>query len=267
MPKTLLITGSTDGLGLATAKALLADGHTLLLHGRNADKLQQLSDDLGPAAKPEQIALFTADLSELAEVDQMAREIAERVSKVDVVFNNAGIFKTARTTASNGIDTRFMVNTIAPWHLTTQLQPLLADDARVINLSSAAQAPVSLAALRGDESISDDFAAYAQSKLALTMWSLDPEALRLRESQTIVAVNPGSMLASKMVREGFGSAGKDLGIGVRILQQLATAEDAVRNRQYFDNDRGAYTDPHADALDPGKRAAVLKIIQDVVARR
>lgn len=264
MNKTILITGSTDGIGLDTAKRMLKEGHRVLIHGRNPDKLQATLDALNAAGFRPQIDGFQADLSKLADIARLAREVADRHTQLDVLINNAGIFKTPETTASNGVDIRFMVNTIAPWVLTRLLLPLLAADGKIVNLSSAAQAPVNLDALTGQESIDDDFQAYAQSKLALTMWSMEPKALALNFDQSVVAVNPGSMLGSKMVKQGFGAEGKDLAIGVEILHKLALQPGALRNREYFDNDIGDYASPHPDALQAHIRLAVLDAMKQVV---
>lgn len=262
MPKTILITGSTDGIGLATAKALLAQGHRVLIHGRNAARLDTLRAELAAQFGEAQLQAWAADLSELDEVRSLADRLLASGVRLDVLINNAGVLKVAKTQASNGTDVRFVVNTIAPWLLTRRLLPALASDARVINLSSAAQAPVNLAALRGEAPVRDDFSAYAQSKLALTMWSMEPARLGLAGGQSMVAVNPGSLLASKMVREGFGKQGHDIGIGVRILSTLALESGAVQSGRYFDNDAGRYADPHIEALNEAKRALVCEAVAD-----
>lgn len=266
MAKTILITGSTDGIGYETARALLAQGHRVLIHGRSPQKVSRTGERLAELGYANRIELFTADLSELSQVYGLATDIAARIDTLDVLINNAGIFKTPHTLAKNGIDVRFMVNTVAPWLLTQQLQGVFAPEARIINLSSAAQAPVNLAALRGEQHIAEDFEVYAQSKLALTMWSMAPSAVTLLPSQAIVAVNPGSMLGSKMVKEGFGSQGKDLAIGVEILSRMATEADMTRSWQYFDNDRGHYAEPHPDARNADAQRALLAAMQAVVAK-
>lgn len=262
MHKTILITGSTDGIGLETAKALLAKGHRVLIHGRSAGKIDAAKAALSAQFGEDKVQAWAADLSELAEVRSLAERLLASGVRLDVLINNAGVYKVAQTQASNGTDVRFVVNTIAPWLLTRLLLPALASDARVINLSSAAQASVNMAALRGAEQISEDFSAYAQSKLALTMWSMEPARLGLSGEQSMVAVNPGSLLASKMVREGFGTPGRDIGIGVRVLSQLALEAGAVRSGRYFDNDAGQYADPHIDALNEVKRELVCVAVSD-----
>lgn len=259
MSKTILITGSTDGIGLATAKALVSLGHHVLLHGRDTGKLEKTQQTLSSLPDGGRVESYVANLSQLSEVAALAHAITEKHSRLDVLINNAGVFKTAETRTQDGLDVRFAVNTLAPYLLTQQLLPLLGSSGRVINVSSAAQAPVDLQALSGHTRLRDDFKAYAQSKLALIMWSqLMAQALG-EQGPTIIAVNPGSMLGSKMVREGFGVAGGDITIGADILTRLALADQFADARgRYFDNDAGGFAEPHPDALDVEKSGAVVR---------
>jgi NAD(P)-dependent dehydrogenase (short-subunit alcohol dehydrogenase family) len=100
-------------------------------------------------------------------------------------------------------------------YLTKRLMPLFGSSGRVINLSSAAQFPVDLEALVGKGELSDG-AAYAESKLALTMWSRNMALSLKNDGPAIIAVNPRSMLGSKMVKQAYGVAGGDLRIGAEI---------------------------------------------------
>ncbi len=171
MQKTILITGSTDGIGLETAKMLITQGHHVLLHGRNPAKLAEAEKTLSALAQGELIESYIADLSSMADVDVLTKAVAEKHASLDVLINNAGVFKTPSPITQDGLDVRFAVNTLAPFLLTQKLMPLLGASSRVVNLSSAAQAPVDLEALAGRAKLPDDFDAYAQSKLALTIWS------------------------------------------------------------------------------------------------
>ena len=86
------------------------------------------------------------------------------------------------------------------------------------------------------------------------------------DAPVVVAVNPGSMLGSKMVRDAFGVAGADIGIGARILVRAALDDEfAAASGQYFDNDSGRFAAPHPDALDPRKTGEIVREIEAVLA--
>lgn len=257
MPKTILITGATDGIGLLTAKTLAAEGHNVLLHGRSRDKLAAAAEEIG--GSPE---TYRADLSDLGAVADLARQIRARHDRLDVLINNAGVLKAPQTRTKDGLDLRFTVNTLAPFVLTRDLLPILAQDGRVVNLSSAAQAPVDVTALRGQRTLGD-MEAYAQSKLAITIWTR-VLARAHPDGPVFLAVNPGSLLASKMVREGFGVAGNDLSIGADILRRAALSDEfASASGRYFDNDSRRFAEPHAAASDPDHAAEVMKAIREL----
>lgn len=266
MQKTILITGSTDGIGLKTAKILAAQRHTVLLHGRNPTKLEKVKKALSELFDGERIESYVADLSRMADVEALAKDVSEKHAQLDVLINNAGIFSVSDPVTQEGLDVRFVVNTIAPYLLTKRLLPLLGTSGRVINLSSAAQSPVDLKALAGQGRLSDS-AAYAQSKLALTMWSRHM-ALSLRDNgPAIIAVNPKSMLGSKMVKQAYGVDGVDLSIGADILVRAALSDEfADASGQYFDNDIGQFAAPHPDALNEQKCAEIVSAVEAILAK-
>ena len=267
MQKTILITGSTDGIGLATARMLLAQGHRVLLHGRNPARLAAAEQSLADVIDGGSIESYVADLSRMNEVEALAKAVAERHDSLDVLINNAGIFRTSNAITQDGLDVRFVVNTLAPYLLTRRLLPLLGTSGRVVNLSSAAQSPVDPRAMSGEKRLDDEFAAYAQSKLAITMWSRHLAQTLGDDGPMVVAVNPGSLLASKMVQEGFGVPGKDINIGADILRRAALSDEfANASGEYFDNDAGKFAAPHPDALDAQKNAAVVDLVESIIAK-
>lgn len=241
MQKTILVTGATDGIGLATAKMLIQKGHNVLLHGRNPEKLEAVVDSLSDLVTTGSIDSYVADLSEIKQVARMDNPIT-----------------------AAGLDARFVVNTLAPYLLTRRLLPLMNTGSRIVNLSSAAQAPVNLDALRGTVKL-DPMDAYAQSKLAITSWS-HYLAAELGDTPVVVAVNPASLLGSKMVKEGFGVDGGDLRIGADILVRAALSDEfANASGQYFDNDTRRFATPHPDAFNPQKSAELVKVMETVLA--
>nr|MBX2806868.1 SDR family NAD(P)-dependent oxidoreductase [Hyphomicrobiales bacterium] len=263
MTKTILITGATDGIGLETAKKLAAHGHTLLLHGRNAEKLEKASQKIAVDSDAGTLTTYVADLAKIADVEALASDVAANHDRLDVLINNAGILKTSDPITEDGFDVRLVVNTLAPYLLTKRLLPLLGPSSRVVNVSSAAQAPVNLAALTSGTRL-DDMAAYSQSKLAITMWS-NALARSLTDGPVMIAVNPGSLLASKMVREGFGIDGNDLSIGADILSRAALSDEfADANGKYYDNDAGRFGSPHTDALNHEKCGDLVQSIEQML---
>lgn len=263
MTKTILITGATDGIGRETARRLASEGLTLLVHGRNSAKLAETAEELRriPGAGP--VETFRADLSSLAEVVGLARAVRLSAPRLDVLINNAGVLRTDSPRTPQGLDVRFVVNTLAPALLTRLLLPTLAKDGRIVHLSSAAQATVDVEALAGHRRL-EAMQAYAQSKLALTMWS---QALsdELPEGQVTVTVNPGSLLGTKMVRRGFGVSGNDIGIGAGILYRAALSEQfANGSGRYYDNDSGRFAAPHVDTTVPEKCVRVCVQIETLI---
>ncbi|KZN13550.1 SDR family NAD(P)-dependent oxidoreductase [Marinomonas sp. TW1] len=266
MKKTILITGATDGIGFETAKKLAAQDHSLLLHGRSAGKLQQVKEALLEQFPQAKLDIFLADLSDLDQVVTLANQVKANYSSIDVLINNAGVYKVPKAMAENGLDVRFVVNTLAPYVLTKALLPLMGAKSRVVNLSSAAQASVNLEALQGRVPMSDS-EAYAQSKLAITMWSFQLANAMKNDATAIIAVNPASFLGSKMVKQAYGSDGKDLGIGADILIRAALSDEfADCTGRYFDNDIGRWAQPHPDALNKGKNDALVNVMDELLGQ-
>ena len=242
MKKKILITGATDGLGYLAAKELIRLGHEVIIHGRSSEKLDQTMNELQPAN------FLRCDLSDLDAVHRMAEALP---SDLDVLINNAGIFRTNDPLTAAGMDIRFAVNALAPLMLTLAVMMNMNSESRIISLSSAAQAPVNFDALAGTIHLDDEFQAYAQSKLALTQWT---RHLAHQTDVLMCSVNPASLLATKMVSEGFGLAGSDPTKGRDILIHAALSENFTRHLRtkpgaYFDNDRGDFGPAHENADD------------------
>ncbi|TKG91468.1 SDR family NAD(P)-dependent oxidoreductase [Puteibacter caeruleilacunae] len=249
MKKTILITGSTDGIGKLTATKLAAQGHEVHLHGRNQNKLNAVIAEIKSATGNDNLNGFVADFSDFESVKQMAHQVNKELPKLDVLINNVGIYHSSESYNRNGLEMRFVVNYFAQVLFTTEVLPVLkkANQARVVNLSSAAQSSISFDALTGEESIgiSD---AYAQSKLALTIWSF--YMAQKEPNLTIVPVNPGSLLNTKMVKEAFGNSWSSADKGADILIALGVSDEfADVSGKYFDNDRGSFGLAHPDAYD------------------
>ena len=264
MKKSILITGSTDGIGKLAAIQLAKAGHEVYLHGRNAEKLDTVLAEVKTQTNNEAVKGFVADFSDLEAVQKMAVEVLETLPKLDVLINNAGVFKSSNPKTKHGLDIRFVVNYLAPYLLTKELLPVLEKGtaARIINLSSAAQSPVSHASLAGKKQ-EFEREAYAQSKLALTMWSFD--LAKTLNGITVIALNPGSLLNTKMVKEAFGKYWSSADKGAQIIYDLAVADqyEGVTGK-YFDNDKGMFGKAHSDAYDGTKIEKLMQLTASIL---
>lgn len=124
----VFITGSSDGLGLAAARSLAADGHQVVGHARNAGRAAGLR-----AAAPELSDVVTGDLSSAAQTRSIAEQ-ANALGIFDAVIHNAGVGPRERrkVTTEDGHAHVLAINVLAPYLLTT----LMARPARLVYLSS-----------------------------------------------------------------------------------------------------------------------------------
>lgn len=262
--KTIFITGSTDGIGKLAATKFASDGHTTILHGRDKTKLTNVIEEIKSSTGNNNISGYTADLSDLKHVADMSLRISQEHDHIDVLVNNAGVFKSPNETTAEGLDIRLVVNYLAPVLLTERLKPLLEKGKapRVINLSSAAQSPVSLNALMGKQPLGMQ-SAYAQSKLALTMWSFD--LAKTWPFATVIAVNPGSLLNTRMANEAYGQYWSPAEKGSDIIYALATSDEFANSTgQYFDNDQGQFNQAHTDAYDAAKIQDLITLTNQLI---
>ena len=195
MPETMIITGASDGIGAAAARALSASGHTVVIVGRSAEKTKRVADSLGAE-------YFVADFSKLSEVRRLAAELRERYPRVDVLANNAGGIFGDRTITEDGHELTLQVNHLAPFLLTTLLMDRLVESrARVINTSSVAN-------LSGNIDIADlDLAAqfsagraYSNAKLDNILFTKELDRRFGADGISTAAFHPG-VVASNFASE------------------------------------------------------------------
>src|SRR5512133_564318 len=130
--RTIVITGASDGIGAAAARALGIAGDRVVIVGRSPQKTEAIAAELG-------VDHFVADFSRLDEVRTLASDLLKRYPRIDVLANNAGGIMGDRELTVDGHEKTMQVNHLAPFLLTTLLMDrLLASRAAVINTSSAA---------------------------------------------------------------------------------------------------------------------------------
>lgn len=190
-PKTVVLTGASDGIGAASARQLAASGHRLIVVGRSPEKTRAVAADTGAE-------WFTADFARLDDVRELATTIADAVGDdgIDVLANNAGGIFGDRTPTVDGFEKTLQVNHLAPFLLTNLLLPQLrAGHAAIINTSSVAHrlfGRIDIDDLDNHENFSAN-RAYGDAKLANVLFTKSLHAKFHDEGLTSVAFHPGTV--------------------------------------------------------------------------
>lgn len=248
----ILVTGSSDGIGLETAKQLVRHGADVILHGRNNDRVaaarQQIEAQSGRTL-PEPVI---GDLSSISSAAAIATELTARGSFPDVLINNAGIFAKTEALSVDGIELTMAVNHFGPFVLTLTL---LAQPGcrlkRIINVSSIAhnRGRIELDDITLRKRRFDSYGMYAASKLANVLFTVEL-AERLRGKVAVYALHPG-VVSTKLLTEGFGMSGPDSvadGAATSVMLALDPTYDPTYERvsgHYFAARRQAAMNPVA----------------------
>jgi NAD(P)-dependent dehydrogenase (short-subunit alcohol dehydrogenase family) len=255
--RTFLITGSTDGHGLALARRLAADGGTVLLHGREPDRLDLVRKEIAATAANEPHA-YLADLASLDEVRGLAAEVTAANDRIDVLVNNAGVAMLERHLSRDGHELDFAVNYLAHYLLTLELLPLLEAGSapRIVNVASIGQMAIDFDDVMLERGF-DPGRAYCQSKLAQIMFTIDL-ADRLGASPTVNALHPATFMDTKLVRGIHQEARNTVEHGMEATLRLAVGDDvAATTGRFFDEHQEAEPDPQAGDADARRRLREL----------
>ena len=239
---TILVTGSTDGLGREVARELAARGADVLVHGRDPGRVEAAGRDVGAAG------LHVADFAVLDEV----RRLASELDGVDVLVNNAGVIVPERVLTVDGNELTFQVNHLAHFLLTLELLP-----PRVVNVASIGQRPPDLDDLaleRGYEA----YDAYARSKLAQVMFSF--ELAERRPDLIVNALHPATLMDTKMVRERLGAPRSTVAEGVEATVRVVELEGV--SGRYFDGLEESRANPLA--YDAAARRRLWELSEELV---
>ncbi|MFJ9771387.1 SDR family NAD(P)-dependent oxidoreductase [Kitasatospora sp. NPDC101157] len=251
-PRTVLVTGATDGLGRALAHRLAGEGDTVLLHGRDRARLDRTAREIAEAQGIERPVTLCADLADLAQVRALAAEVRATTDRLDVLVNNAGVGSgepdgRTRRTSADGHELRFAVNHLAGFLLSLELLPLLraSAPARIVNVASAGQQAVDFDDLMLERGY-DGTRAYCRSKLAQIACGFELAARVPAAEVTVNSLHPSTYMPTKMVLQEIGYSVDSLEDGVSATHRLVTdpALAGVTGR-YYDRTREARADPQA----------------------
>jgi len=214
---TVLVTGGTGGIGLATATGLAGLGARVGIVGRSATRGAAAADTVRRKVPSATVDVFEADLSAQGEVRRLAAEVRATYPRLDVLVNNVGGYWAHRHLTADGLEHTFALNHLAPFLLTHELQDLLAASvpARVVTVSSGAQAMgrMDLDDLQGERSYNGQ-RAYSQSKLANVLFTYELARRFEGTGVTATVLHPG------VVRTAFGR--EDAGRLMRLMFPLVT---------------------------------------------
>jgi NAD(P)-dependent dehydrogenase (short-subunit alcohol dehydrogenase family) len=242
--KTILITGSTDGHGLALARRLASDGAEVLVHGRDEAKVERVVAEVGAARG------YVADLASLEEVRRLAGRVADEHGALDVLVNNAGVATMERRESADGFELDFAVNHLAHFLLTVELLDRIGS--RIVNVSSIGQQAIDFGDVMLERSF-DPARGYCQSKLAQILFTISL-AERLGDSPTVTALHPATFMDTNMVR-GMGQRPiSSVDEGMEATLRLAVGDDVegVTGR-FFNGQSEADADPQAYDADARRR--------------
>ncbi|MEL6934646.1 MAG: SDR family NAD(P)-dependent oxidoreductase [Pseudomonadota bacterium] len=174
--KIAVITGSTGGIGGAIANQLAASGWDLVLVNRSAEKASQQRAELNSAHPDVGVDLIQADLMDVDQIKRAAGEILARHSRIDALYNNSGVLTSQRVMSSQGHESNYAVNTLAPFVMLKCLSPALKRGAgepktMIVNTTSSAHnaaKSLDVQMLSQPAAIGGLTGAYATTKLALT---------------------------------------------------------------------------------------------------
>ena len=255
MPRTILVTGATSGLGRAVATKLAANSHTVLVHGRDPERATDLAATIGGRA-------YTADLASLQEVRALADDVIASEDRLDVLVNNAGVAVDDRRESHDGIELTFAVNHLSHFVLTGRLLGLLqrSAPARIVNVASIGQAPIDW-----DDPLLEHgyegFRAYSQSKLAQISHAFElADRLGPDSGVTVTALHPATLMDTRMVRESFGRAMSTVEDGAGPVVRLAAGDDIEGDTgRYFDRTRETLPDRQATDAQERRRLWDLSV--------
>lgn len=263
--KTVLVTGSTDGVGRHVAIELAKRGANVLLHGRDRQRAEAVIEEIrrsGNAA-----TFYQAYFSSLEGVRALAAAVRKDHDRLDLLINNAGIGTrsggTQRRTSAEGYELRFAVNYLSGFLLTHLLLPLLraGAPARIVNVASAGQMPIDFDDVMLTRSY-DGVQAYCQSKLAQIMFTIDLAQELKGSDVTVNCLHPATYMATTMVREAGVAPASTVEEGAEAILKLAVSPELEgRSGLYFNRLQEARA--NAQAYDAAARARLHKLSLDL----
>lgn len=235
--KKVLITGATDGIGKETALMFAKVGATVLIHGRNPNKIADTLAALREANPKGKYYSYQADYASLADVRAMAEAIKNEHQYIDILINNAGLYPDERVITKDGFELTLQVNYLSSFLLTHEIMPLLelSPEARIVNISSIGHKFV-WNSIKNPK-FSPFFwrwVSYCRSKLLVVAWTIELARHLEAKNITVNSIHPG-VIRTKVIRILPVSYGSSVPSGAKTVFNLATnPKYATTTGQYFE---------------------------------
>jgi NAD(P)-dependent dehydrogenase (short-subunit alcohol dehydrogenase family) len=259
--KTILITGSTDGVGRGVAERLGNSGTTILIHGRDRARGEAVAAAI--RNRGGEASFYHADFSALAEVRRLAEAVMRDHARLDVLVNNAGIgvdgAHPGRSESADGYELRFAVNYLAGFLLTRLLLPLLkaSAPARIVNVASAGQQAIDFSDVMLKRGYSGR-RAYCQSKLAQILFTVDLAEELHGVGVTVNALHLATYMDTAMVRGDGIHPASSVDEGADAIINLATSPDLEAvSGLYFEGFRCSRPERQAEDAEARRQLRAL----------
>ncbi len=201
--KTIIVTGSNSGIGKEAALNLAKLGHLILMLCRDSEKSEQVQKEIVTQSGNENVVLIPVDLSDPLSIRTAVEKIKSQYQVIDVLVNNAGLYKVKREETTNGVEITFAVNFLAPFMLSQMLLENLeaSGNGRIINIVSELYKSGSIdfddLMMKTRYKAGD---AYANSKLASVLYTVELAKGSRDKGITVNALHPG-VLATNSFRD------------------------------------------------------------------
>jgi NAD(P)-dependent dehydrogenase (short-subunit alcohol dehydrogenase family) len=263
--KVYMVTGVTSGLGKAIALELAKTGETVILVARDPQRAAQVEQEISATAQNPKLDIQICDLANLSSVRNLATIVNSRYNHLDVLINNAGVYKRTRQTTLEGNEAMFATNHLGPFLLTYLLMDrlLASGSARVINITAPSTTPLDFDDLQGERKFTS-LNAFGATKTANLLFTYELARRLANTGVTVNAIHPG-LVKSGIMKEAFAPLrfltllfSSPPGRAAREVVRIATAPEFEKTTGKFLHN-GQEVESSAYSLDPANQARLWEM--------
>lgn len=204
--KVYVVTGATSGIGKALALDLARAGDKVVIVARDADRGNATLQEITAATQSKNIDLQLCDLSVLSSVRNLAEILKSKYDHIDVLINNAGVYRRQRAVTVDGFEEMFAANHLGPFLLTNLVLELLQaavqvnGSARILNMTAPSTVPLNFDDLQSERSF-NSLNAFGATKTANLLFTFELARRLENTGITVNAIHPG-LARSALMKEG-----------------------------------------------------------------